>query len=90
MVGDHNRFMFTAKLTSRFRKHVPIEQPLHMTGAFIKDRGRTAEAEAKIFGPDGDLLAEGEGLLIALAPEDMNLADLDVLGWRVYPDKVSK
>jgi acyl-coenzyme A thioesterase PaaI-like protein len=85
MVGDHNRFMFTAKLTSRFRKHVPIEQPLHMTGSFIKDRGRTAEAEAKIFGPAGDLLADGEGLLIA-RPGDMTPADLEELGWRVYPD----
>ncbi|MEX1071421.1 MAG: PaaI family thioesterase [Anaerolineales bacterium] len=86
MVGDHNRFMYTAKLTSRFRKHVPVEEPLHMTGSFIKDRGRTAEAEAKILGPDGDLLAEGEALLIALPPEDMTAADLKELGWRVYPD----
>ena len=86
MVADHNRFMYTAKLTSRFRKHVPVEQPLHMTGAFIKDRGRTAEAQAKIFAQDGELLAEGEALLIALPPEDMTAADLQELGWRVVPD----
>ena len=86
MVADHNRFMYTAKLTSRFRKHVPVEQPLHMTGAFIKDRGRTAEAEAKVFGPDGELLAEGEALLIALSPEDLDAADLKELGWKVYAD----
>src|SRR3990170_8174619 len=71
MVADHNRFMYTAKLTSRFRKHVPVEQPLHMTGSFIKDRGRTAEAQAKIFAQDGELLAEGEALLVALPPEDI-------------------
>ena len=85
MVGDHNRFMYTAKLTTRLRKHVPVEQPLHMVGAFIKDRGRKAEAEAKIFGPDGDLLAEGEALLVALPPEEI-AEDLQELGWRVYPD----
>jgi acyl-coenzyme A thioesterase PaaI-like protein len=86
MVADHNRFMYTAKLTSRFRKHVPVEQPLHMTGAFIKDRGRAAEAEAKIFGPDGELLAEGEALLIALPEGDLAAADLKELGWKVYAD----
>ena len=89
MQQNPNRFMYTAKLTIRFRKHVPVEQPLHMTGAWIKDRGRTAEAEAKLFSADGELLAEGEALLIALPPEDMAPADLQELGWRVYPDLLS-
>lgn len=86
MVGDPNRFMYTAKLTSRLRKHVPVEQPLHMTGTLLRDKGRTAEAEAKIFGPDGELLADGEALLIALPPGDLAANDLQELGWRVYPD----
>jgi hypothetical protein len=90
MVEDHNRFMYTARLTSRFRKHVPVEVPLHMTGAFIKDRGRTAEAEARIFGPGGELLAEGEAVLVALPPDDMTAADLQEVGWRVYPDDVPR
>ncbi|MGH2582589.1 MAG: PaaI family thioesterase [Anaerolineales bacterium] len=84
MMGDHNRFMYTAKLTSRFRKHVPVEVPLHMTGSFIKDRGRTAEAEAKIFTSDGELLAQGEALLVAA--EEIGGGDLEELGWKVYPD----
>lgn len=86
MAADHNRFMYTAKLTTKYRKHVPVETPLHMTGEWIKDRGRTAEAKASIFGPDGELLAEGEALLIALPPDDLNAVDLQELGWRVYPD----
>jgi len=90
MVVDHNRFMYTAKLTTRYRKHVPIEQPLHMVGSFIKDRGRTAEAEAKIFGPDGELLAEGEALLFALPPEDLQSEDLKALGWKVYAEDGSQ
>ena len=85
MVADHNRFMYTGKLTIRLRKHVPVEQPLHMVGSFIKDRGRSAEAEAKIFDPDGQLLAEGEALLVALDPEDLG-ADLKELGWKVYAE----
>jgi acyl-CoA thioesterase FadM len=90
MVEDHNRFMFTAKLSTRFRRHVPIEQPLHMTGQWIKDRGRTGEARAAIYGPDGELLAEGEALLVALVPEDLNAVDLQELGWRVYADDETK
>jgi acyl-coenzyme A thioesterase PaaI-like protein len=84
MVGDHNRFMYTARLTSRFRKHVPVEVPLHMTGEFVRDRGRTAEAEAKIFAPDGELLAEGQALLVDAG--EMGKEHLDELGWKVYAD----
>jgi hypothetical protein len=57
-----------------------------MTGAFIRDKGRPAEAEAKIFGPDGELLAEGEALLISLPEGDLAANDLKELGWKVYAD----
>ncbi len=87
MVEDHNRFMFTAKLSTRFRKHVPVEQPLHMTGQWIKDRGRAGEAKAAIYGPDGELLAEAEALLVAA---DMGDVDLQELGWRVYAEHETK
>lgn len=86
MVEDHNRFMYTAKLTTKYRKHVPVETPLHMIGEWIKDRGRVAEVKGSIFAPGGELLAEGEALLVALPPEDMNEVNLQELGWRVYPD----
>jgi hypothetical protein len=86
MAADHNRFMYTARLTTRFRKHVPVGQHLRITGVARKDRGRTAEAEAAIYGPEGELLAEGDGLLVALTTEDLAGKDLQELGWRVYPD----
>jgi acyl-coenzyme A thioesterase PaaI-like protein len=86
MAADHNRFMYTARLTTRFRKHVPVGQHLRITGVARKDRGRTAEAEAAIYGPDGELLAEGDVLLVALNTEDLAGKDLQELGWRVYPD----
>ncbi|MCW5875764.1 MAG: PaaI family thioesterase [Anaerolineales bacterium] len=87
MVADHNRFMYTGRLTTRLRRHVPVGQPLRITGRALRDRGRTAEAEAHIFGPDGELLAEGQALLVALPPEDMQSGDLDELGWGVCPDE---
>jgi acyl-coenzyme A thioesterase PaaI-like protein len=87
MIDDHNRFMFTAKLTTRFRKNVPIETPLTITARVLKDRGRIAESSAQLFGPDGDLLAEAQGLLVALPDEFAEKGSLDDLGWRVYPDE---
>lgn len=86
MLADHNRFMYTARLTTKFRKHVPIGQPLRITGVAVKDRGRIAEARGAIYAADGELLAEGEALMVALPPEDLTDVNLDELGWRVYPD----
>lgn len=87
MIEDHNRFMFTAKLTTRFRKNVPIETPLKITAQVVRDRGRIAESKAQLFGPDGDLLAETEALLVALPDEFGEDSSLEELGWRVYPDE---
>lgn len=86
MLQDHNRFMYTARLTTKYRKHVPVGQRLHITGVALKDRGRVAEARAAIHDIHGELLAEGEALMVALPREDLADVKLDELGWRVYPD----
>lgn len=87
MIADPNRFMYTAKLTSRFRQPVPIETPLKITAQIVKDRGRIAESKALLFDPDGELLAEAEALMVSLPDEFMQSSDLDALGWKVYPDE---
>jgi acyl-coenzyme A thioesterase PaaI-like protein len=87
MVHDHNRFTYTGKLTVRLRKHVPVEKPLRITAHAVKDRGKAGEAKAYILSPTGELLAEGDGLMFALPPEDLAAEDLQELGWRVYPDQ---
>ncbi|MCL4258100.1 MAG: PaaI family thioesterase [Anaerolineales bacterium] len=86
MLKDHNRFMYTARLTTKYRKHVPVEQPLRITGVAVKDRGRVAEAHTAIYDASGELLAEGEALMVALPPGDLEGVVLEELGWRVYPD----
>lgn len=80
------RFMFTARLNVHYRKNVPINQPLRIVGHAGKSKERTAIATGQIFGPDGDLLAEAEALLINVPEGITNQVDLDTLGWRVYPD----
>ena len=39
------------------------------------------------FGPDGDLLVDGQALMVSLPDEELTHNDLEELGWRVYSDE---
>jgi acyl-coenzyme A thioesterase PaaI-like protein len=86
MGGDPPRFMFTARLDIHYRKNVPIGVPLHIVGHAGKSKERTAVASGQIFGPNGELLAEADALLINVPKEVTDQADLEAIGWKVYPD----
>lgn len=81
---DAPRFLFTARLDVRYRKPVPTGQPLKLIGTAVRRKARSATSKAVVIGPDGDVLAEADGLLMDVPPEMMDGADLDALGWRVY------
>jgi acyl-coenzyme A thioesterase PaaI-like protein len=83
--SDPPRFMYTAKLEIRFRKNVPIGEPLRVVGKVEKSKSRTATSIGMIFGPDGDLLAEAKALHVDLPKEELQV-DLKALGWKVYED----
>ena len=87
MSDGETRFMYTAKLEIRFRKNVPINTPLRVVGTTEKSKRRMASSTGKIFGPDGELLAEANALLVDLPEEAVNEVDLDALGWKVYDDE---
>jgi acyl-coenzyme A thioesterase PaaI-like protein len=80
------RFMFTAKLEVRYRKNVPVGQPLKIVGRAGRDKGHAAEATSAIYNQDGTLLAEANALLMNL-PESPDPSILEKLGWKVYPDE---
>jgi acyl-coenzyme A thioesterase PaaI-like protein len=81
------RFMFTAKLEIKYRKNVPIGKSLRLVGRAGKTRGKSAEAWAGIYEAGSDeLLAEANVLLINVPSEQFSLADLDRLGWKIYPE----
>jgi acyl-coenzyme A thioesterase PaaI-like protein len=86
MGGNPPRFMFTARLDIRYRKNVPIGQPLRIVGHAGKSKERTALATGQIFTSDGELLAEAEALLVNVPDDISNQVDLEALGWKVYPD----
>jgi acyl-coenzyme A thioesterase PaaI-like protein len=86
MVGDHSHFRLTAKLEIRYRKPVPIGEPLTLKGTVDRRRGHTVTAHAALYLPDGSLGAEAQGLLADL-PDLIDSPDqLEALGWRIYPD----
>jgi acyl-coenzyme A thioesterase PaaI-like protein len=86
MGGDPPRFMYTARLDIRYRKNVPIGQPLRIIGHAGKSKERMALATGQIFGPEGDLLAEAEAVLVNVPDGIVDQVDLESIGWKVYPD----
>ncbi len=80
------RFMFTAKLEVKYRQNVPIGQPLRIVGKAGPSKGKSASGWAGIYDQQGNLLAEANTLLINVPQEMLATADLEELGWKVYPD----
>jgi acyl-coenzyme A thioesterase PaaI-like protein len=81
------RFMFTAKMEVRYRKNVPVGQPLRIVGRAGASKGRMAEAWAGIYDAGTDeLLAEGTATLINVPQDKFDISRLAELGWKIYPD----
>jgi uncharacterized protein (TIGR00369 family) len=89
MEGDPPRFMYTARLDLRYRRNVPVGQPLRLVGQAGKSKSRTAAATGRIYDQEGNLLAEAEALLVDIPADVISAADLPALGWKVYPDEDS-
>jgi acyl-coenzyme A thioesterase PaaI-like protein len=81
------RFMYTAKLEVKYRRNVPIARTLRIVGKAGRSRGKSAEAWGGIYMADtGELLAEGNTLLIEVPSEALDVGRRDELGWKIYPD----
>jgi hypothetical protein len=78
--------MFTGKLEVKYRKNVPTGKPLKIVGKAGKSKGKMAEGWAGIYDESGTLLAEAKTLLIDVPQEVLNSANLEELGWKVYPE----
>jgi acyl-coenzyme A thioesterase PaaI-like protein len=83
---DKPRFMFTAKLEVKYRKNVPIGKPLKLVGKAGQDKGISAESWAGIYDAEsGELLAEGNTLLVNVPENKLAVTNLAEIGWKVYP-----
>jgi uncharacterized protein (TIGR00369 family) len=86
MAQDSSYFMVSAKLTVRYRKPVPVGQPLQLLGKVIRRKSRISTSHAEICLSDGTLCAEAEGTLVHLEGFDIETERLDELGWKIYPE----
>ncbi len=59
----------TAKFTMRFRRPVPLQQQVRVSGWLTRDRGRFLELRAELRSRQGHLLAEADGLFVRLDGE---------------------
>lgn len=84
--AQNPRFMFTAKLEVNYRKNVPVGRPIRLVGKVGSSHGRKATASSAIYDEAGLLLAEASALLVNVPEKMMAVADLDALGWKVYPE----
>lgn len=86
MVDDPNHFRVTAKMEITYRNPVPTGEPLKLSAKLQRQRGRLAFSRAELRLPDGRIGAEAEGILADLPAQPISDDQLEVLGWKVYPD----
>ena len=86
MIGDTNRFRMTAKLEIRYRAPVPTGQLLKLRAVIEKRRGRISFTKAELRLPDGTVVAEAHGMMVDVDDVLIEGANLEELGWKVYPD----
>jgi acyl-coenzyme A thioesterase PaaI-like protein len=80
------RFMYTAKLEIRYRKNVPVGEPLRIVGTAGDTKRRTAMAHSAIYDRKGNLLAEADAILVDVPSDIIGDIDLETLGWKVYAE----
>lgn len=80
------RIMFTARLDLRYRKNVPVGQPLRIVGTSLKSKMHTSTSTGVIYGPDGFVLAEADALLVDVPADFLEGVDLEAMGWKVYDE----
>lgn len=85
--GDPLRIVVTARLSIRYRKPVPVETLLKLSGHIVEDKGKIITVAGQIQGPDGTVLAEADAVLMEVAPDFFGENAWDGTGWQVYPNQ---
>lgn len=85
--GAPPRFVVTAQLSVRYRKPVPVETPLKLSGRVVEDKGRVIRVAGQIHNREGVLLAEAEATLVEVEASFFgDMTTEEMRGWRVFPD----
>jgi len=81
-----NDFMFTSEIKVRFRKNVPTDEPVVVTGTLTRRRNQVAFAHGEIRNQIGELLAESDGVFVDIPKEKLEQIGNFDHEWKVYPD----
>jgi acyl-coenzyme A thioesterase PaaI-like protein len=77
----------TAKLEVRFRKPVPVGEPLSLVGELTRRRGRLLEGHGEIrCGCDDEVLAEAQGTYIRIPDQQLEAYKRALEWWQVDED----
>ena len=79
------RFMFTARMETRFRKPVPLNQEFIVRGRVEEDRGRMAHVSGEVVLANGSVAVEASATLVSVPPEHIERMLAHDVGWQVYP-----
>jgi acyl-CoA thioesterase FadM len=61
----------TSQITVNYVKPVPLNKPLRVESRELRVRGRRHTNVAEILNQDGEILARGQGIFIAIDPHRM-------------------
>jgi uncharacterized protein (TIGR00369 family) len=75
----------TVDLSLKYRKPLPIGEPLRARGRITKDGGRFFEGTGEILLADGTSAVEASGRYIRLPLDKLAVSDLDTLEWAPVP-----
>ncbi len=81
------RWMVTARMEVRYRRPIPLGQPLTVVGEQVESRGRRMVAHGEIRLPDGSVAAEATATFIDLPPEKVAGMEEVLRFWAVVPDE---
>jgi len=86
MVGGEERWMVSARLEVRYKKPVPIGEPLTIRGEVVQDRGRLVETRGEIRLSDGSLAVEAWGTYIQVPQKMREGMERELGDWQVWVD----
>jgi uncharacterized protein (TIGR00369 family) len=80
-VADPGAWGVTVELAVRFRKPVPLDQPVRAIGRITNDRGRLFEGSGEIVLADGTVAVEATGKYMRMAIEQITEGDFGDEQW---------
>ena len=83
--GDPPRIVVTARLSIKYRKPVPVETPLWLSGQIVDDKGKIVTVKGEIADKEGMVLAEAEAVLVEVSPGFFGENVVSGEDWQVYP-----